>query len=383
MLRLRTRTTRVFSGGVLPMIGAGLTLLFISQSLTSCGSDDDDAVSCRPDDERSCTDEVNGCEGTQFCLASGTAYSPCECGNNGSGGSMMGSAGNGGGAGSSMGGNPAIDPNDVPRALVGLPCVEDNDCAPGLECVASTDADVFPGGSAANGYCTTPCTDDAECETLDLLSACALPGADGSTYCAALCQTDNPQANEFKCHLLDGTRDDLACYRPVANPSTPQRELGICVPMCHSDVECGEGLFCNLGSGTCVSEAPQGGPIGAACDPDGDGEECASGVCIDSTGTGTGACSGFCTFGTIGGCGFPFDAPEGTREAACLEVVFAADQGFGDFGLCRELCDTTEDCEQAGWTCEPLTDFGQGSQEAFGRTGYCAPPNADADAGGG
>jgi hypothetical protein len=60
-------------------------------------------------------------------------------------------------------------------------------------------------------------------------------------------------------------------------------------------------------------------------------------------------------------------------------------QGAGglDVGICRELCDETADCAQAGWTCEPLTSLSSDPQiqTVFGRFGLCIPPQAGADAG--
>jgi hypothetical protein len=381
MSLLPARFPRVFAGGFGPLLGLGLAILFGSQVLTSCGSDDD--PSCDPGDEKDCP--AVGCPndtGTQVCQDDGT-YTACDCtgGSAGSGGSS-GAAGSSGVAGSSgasgMGG--ASMTGDVPRGNVGLPCESAGDCAFGLDCVTSTSDGPFNNGGPANGYCTATCNADEECEALDLLSACALNGGAGTPddtsddvrYCIALCQSGAPSATEFKCSLVNGARDDLACLVPGGGSGTGARELGLCVPACHSDAACGNGRFCNLSTGVCNDAAPQGLAIGEACV---DNNECAGGSCLELESSRF--CTGICTFGLIGGCGFDAEGvPDGERTAACLDPAFQGGGG-GDLGFCTQLCDVQSDCAQADWTCEDLTEFGDPSlPQQLGRFGFCSPPPA-------
>lgn len=374
MSSFNARVTRVFAGNLGPFLGLGLAFFLGAQVLTSCGSDDD--VSCEPGAVQGCA--VTGCpnnSGTQFCLASGDAFSQCSCedGEGGSAGSGGGAAGSGNSGGSSgaagAGGTPAAAEF---RGTIGLPCETAAECPGGLDCVPSSATGPFQEGGPEGGYCTTTCTVNEDCEAIDDIAACALDGDDGTSYCVALCQTGEPTSGtELKCSLLQGQRDDLACLAGTNMPSGG-RDLGLCIPICHSDAACGGGRFCDLGTGVCVDAAPPGAAIGEACTED---TECAGGQCINLT-DGGGFCSGLCTYGLIGGCGFDAEGVEvGARDAGCL-VPASRTGGTGDVGFCGELCDVPEDCAQAGWACDSLADlFGSDTAaELFGRTGFCNPP---------
>lgn len=373
------RSTRVFAGKLGPFLGLGLALILGAQVLTSCGSDDD--TSCDPGAERSCA--VNGCAdnaGTQFCLASGSEFSECSCdgtGNAGSGGAA-GSSGSSNAGSSGAAGTGAVAGAEF-RGTVGLPCETSTDCPGGLDCVPSSASGPFQDGGPEGGYCTTTCAVNEDCEAIDDIAACALGGDDEQRYCVALCQTGDASNTELKCSLVQGQRDNLACLSGVQAPSGG-RDLGLCIPICHSDAGCGGGRFCDLGTGVCVDAASEGGAIGVACVDD---EECAGGQCLNLAGGG-GFCSGLCTFGLIGGCGFDaLDVPAGERTAACL-VPALSTGGIGDVGYCGQLCDVDDDCAQAGWTCNPLSDLfgaGSGADASFGRGGFCNPPDSAGDAG--
>jgi Dickkopf-like protein len=379
------RSTRVFAGrlspffGVRPFLGLGLTLFLGAQVLTSCGSDDD--TSCEPNSEKACfSSDCPDNEGTQTCNADGSAYSTCSCdgtGSAGNGGAAGAGGGNNGGSSGAAGAGGA--PGAEFRGTVGLPCETATDCPGGLDCVPSSATGPFQNGGPEEGYCTTTCTVNEDCEAIDDIAACALGGDGNQRYCVALCQTGDPSGTELKCSLIQGQRDTLACLSGVTTPSGG-RDLGLCIPVCHSDEGCGGGRFCDLGTGVCVDAPPAGAAVGAACTED---AECAGGQCLTLTGGG-GFCTGLCTFGLIGGCGFDaLGVPAGERTAACL-VPALSTGGIGDIGYCSELCDVAEDCAQAEWTCDPLTDlFGATSDaaEVFGRAGFCNPPEPTTDAG--
>jgi Dickkopf-like protein len=381
------RSTRVFAGrlrprfGLGPFLGLGLVAFLGSQVLTSCGSDDD--KSCEPDSEKACfSSDCPDNEGTQVCNADGSAYSACSCDGSGTAGSG-GAAGSGGGnnGGSSGAAGAGGGTGAEFRGAVGLPCQTAADCSGGLDCIPSSATGPFQDGGPEDGYCTTTCTDaGGECEAIDDIAACAIGAQGTQQYCAALCQTGFPTSgSELKCSLIQGQRDTLGCLN-VTNPPTTGRDLGLCIPVCHSDEGCGGGRFCNLGTGVCVDEQPQGLAMGEACTDD---AECSGGQCLTFT-NGGGFCSGLCTFGLIGGCGYDEDVPAGERGAACLTPALSSGD-VGDVGYCGQLCDVAEDCAQEGYTCELLVDlFGADPDPtvAFGRTGFCNPPDpAAADAG--
>jgi Dickkopf-like protein len=379
MSLIPARLTRVLAGGVGPFLGLGLAIIFGSQSLTSCGSDDD--ASCEPNEEQSCV--ALGCpndRGTQTCSASGDGFSACDCAGGSAGSAGAAGSGNAGSSGASGGGGASMVSPDDPRGTVGLPCATAIDCPAGLECIPPSATGPFQNGGPANGYCTAQCATNADCQTFDVLSACALNGgtatpddtSDDVTYCIALCQTGTPQQTEYKCSLVNGARDDLACL-PANNMPSAAREIGLCIPVCHSDAACGTGRFCDLSTGVCVDTAPVGLGIGEACT---DGSECAGGTC--SNFGPNRFCTGLCTYGAIGGCGFEaLNVPEGERGAACLDPAFAQGGGFFDLGICTQLCDVATDCAQAdaGWTCEDLAQFGDPTlPQLLGRFGFCSPP---------
>lgn len=377
MSSIPARSTRVFAGSIGPFLGLGLALLLGSQMLTSCGSDDDS--SCVPNAQQPCF--ATNCpsnEGVQVCNADGSAFSACSCdgtGNAGNGGAAGSSSSGGGSSGAAgAGGAPVVSDE---RGIVGAPCETAGNCAAGLDCVPSTAVGPFQQGGPAGGYCTTTCTDTSDCQAIDALSGCALDGgtetedtSDDASYCIALCQTGSPDPNEFKCQAVaNATRADLACF-PASNMAAAGRALGLCYPICQTDASCGDGRFCDLSTGICIDEQPPAANIGAACEVD---EDCPTGLCV--TIGGSSFCSAFCTFGSIGGCGFDAELPEGERGAACLDAGFAGG-GLGDVGFCSQLCDTAADCAQADYDCTDLTELFADPQiqTVFGRTGFCNPP---------
>jgi hypothetical protein len=349
----------------------------LAQGLVSCGSDDEDRA-CVPGELKACALAGQACDAVQTCNAEGSAYDACEC--PGGSGGTAGSAGAGGGgtAGSANAGGGAAGagagPSDSLFATelraIGTPCDTDAECPTGpngetpLICIPATNTDVFGAGGPQGGYCTAPCRTADDCPALDALSACTLRDAAGDGYCVSLCQAGE---GGVKC---DPARA-LACLPP---PPTSTNNIGVCIPVCQSDADCGAGLFCNLdvtGAGLCSTTAPVGGDIGAACTTDTSATDCKSGLCL-TLGSDPPAsfCSNVCTFGLFTtGCGFT-PASGVPQEAYCAQPT--SDNGApGDLGFCVELCDEATDCAQAGWLCAELTAEGQA---LLGRQGECVPP---------
>jgi hypothetical protein len=280
---------------------------------------------------QACTSSAS-CAGTQSCAADGSGFSVCLC--------------------------PTLQSLPI-RGSVAAACTRDADCAAGLECVTSSDrtgpfsAGDQPGGPH-DGYCSRSCVNDADCETSDPLAICLGPGG-GLDHCFQACDV-RAQTFPAQCN----GRDDLTCV-PLQLGDAPR---SYCAPACHDDAGCAPG-FCNLATGLCQDAKRTGKPIGAACAGN---EECAAGICDGLRGDPQ-VCTGLCTFGSVGGCGFAEDAPE--RDAACLDTGFAGNAGPG---LCTELCDTDNDCERQseGWVCTswPL-DVLLERALTFNRIGFC------------
>jgi hypothetical protein len=313
----------------------------------------------------------------QACAADGASYGECDCSPAGSNGGSGGNAGASGGGTAGSASSGAAGAGSQPGTAqfdgaTGLPCSVDTDCFGGMSCIPSSAPDTpFGPGGPQGGYCTSVCSDSADCVALDRLSDC-FPLNDGSAgFCLAVCPLGTTSPLGPSC----AGRNDLACADVFPAGST----AGLCLPTCWSDADC-DGRVCDLGSGLCVDSLTGRGTggIGAACNAATELTDCASGVCFPVEEDGAGFCTGFCTLAPGGpvGCGF---GPDGARDAACTPIqqgAIAGDQGF-----CLELCDVTADCAQpALYTCEALQPE---SQEFLGRAGQCLPADggAGADAG--
>jgi hypothetical protein len=373
---LRAGSARGVSRTVLSALTFGAPLLLLAQSLTSCGSDDDGGGACEPNQVVACAGPGN-CPGDQTCAADGSGFSACTCDGVGAGGSAGGGAGgtaNAGAAGAAGSGPSPDDPLFPANAgAVGAPCATDADCPVGpggetpLTCI-TPNSTVFAGGGPEGGYCTLPCTDSDQCATVDGPSVCGLQDEAGNGgYCFRLCQ---PGPQGVKCPSAGS-----ACVPGPAEVGN----IGLCTPVCGSDFACGDGLFCNLapeGMAVCQATERTGGETGAGCTPATADTDCKSGFCIAPDGNPENAfCTTFCTLGLSDACGYN-EATGLPREAVCA-LAPTASADVLDLGLCIELCDLAEDCEQDDWICEDLPADIQGD---FGRQGRCVPPGG-ADAG--
>jgi hypothetical protein len=148
-----------------------------------------------------------------------------------------------------------------------------------------------------------------------------------------------------------------------------------CLPTCGSDSQCPDGRFCDIVSGVCVDDEPQGDPVGTPCDLD--GANTCQGFCDDFGGYGL--CTGFCTVGLDApGCGV--DPADGVNpgDPFCLPV-FSQTDAAGDTGLCIQRCDCNDNCLDSQALC--LSWGSADAVDAFSSEGVCARTTADAGAG--
>jgi hypothetical protein len=237
--------------------------------------------------------------------------------------------------------------------LLGAVCDTEAGCRDGLTCLAKTSTRVGGEGPSA-GLCVSPCTDDGDCSEHDDASCVTLfRGESGDvSYCLPGCSIGDPEKNDDKCR----GRVDLVCSEAPAGSGS-----GYCRPACRSDLDCAPRI-CNPRTGLCGDSAPQGDPIGAACDPN--ASECAGG-CI-AHGGGFSECSSVCSVGTPS-CGQP-NASSPPFDFYCyLEPV--TNSGQGDLGYCSRLCDCNDDCDRPDAVCEPKSKLESETQ----RRGVCSP----------
>jgi hypothetical protein len=203
----------------------------------------------------------------------------------------------------------------------------------------------------------------------DPQSECAALGPEGSLFCTRTCLSKDAEVGEGKCL----NRTDVVCLSEVTSgvPLAVERQSGLCIPFCGSDEDCPEGRYCHRQGGFCTDFISPGASIGSACTIDAD---CDGNNCEDRDDAGVGVCTANCVLGSLSGCGYGRDVE--SRDAACVVPVVAAgrfSEGPGDLGLCLELCDVPEDCQQAsaGFACRPLNP---GLATFLGRPGACGRP---------
>lgn len=310
--------------------------------MASCS--DDEQPPCVANRTRLCACADRDRQGVQACLPNGSGWGECNC---------SGAPREGGG------GTSGEDPNAL-TPLVGRACEAAADCGAGLECFDAS-SNVFRGGGAPNGYCSTSCAADADCTSIDRQSQCE------EGICIRTCLSMDPTSlAENKCL----GRFDVACQSPAFRDQadfTGLRQSGWCYPQCASDDDC-PGRRCDPGRGVCVDSVAPGLAFGEKC---GGNDECASGVCV-GVAANEAFCSAQCVFGVPIGCGFGL-APETPRGAGCFTPAvqgFLATEGQGDVGLCFELCAEASECAQPGWRC--VTS--DATQARLNRPGICLPP---------
>lgn len=300
---------------------------------TKAKTDTVDAA-CTPGRSIACTG-VDNCAGRQICDKGGASYGVCIC----AGDETFASAG------------PA-------SGLLGATCRDASDCRASYSCLDSASDDVEGEGPSA-GLCVLECARDASiCERADASTTCVVlddrgtsDSLDDAAYCLPTCTLGDPDPDDDKCR----GRIDMVC-----NEQTAGTGVGFCRPACRSDLDCGD-RHCNLRTGLCADQPPEGAGIGSACDPT--APECAGG-CIEH-GSSYAECSGVCRLGTPG-CG------QSTADGPPFNYYCYLDPsrmgGVGDLGYCTKLCDCDDDCARADTVCEADDSL----SEATGRKGVCA-----------
>jgi hypothetical protein len=244
--------------------------------------------------------------------------------------------------------------------LAAANCQDDGDCREGLFCLTSGSSSIAGEGPSA-GLCVADCAKNAgACEQLDATTECVVldnkgsaGAADDIAFCLPQCRLGEPAEDDDKCR----GRVDLVCTEKTAGTG-----MGYCRPACRSDLDCGE-RHCNLRTGLCADDAPEGDAIGSACTP---AESQCAGGCIEH-GSSFAECSGVCRLGTAG-CGQETaDGPP--YDYWCYLDPVQAETGAGDLGYCARLCDCNDDCGRDDATCQPETDL----TSKTGRAGVCGP----------
>lgn len=360
---------------------------------------------CISGETRECTG-AGDCPGAQSCNADGRSFGACACGvaispapadapaRECTLGDMQACVGAGGCAGTrscSAAGSfsecicppPPVSPGPLRLDVLGAPCTTDTDCGSDLFCWTESSQGLLglPGGPAG-GYCTARCQQDPECSALEQFGGCVTFAMNTPGLCFAGCFSQVAAlGDDVKCRA----RNDVGCWSyselfglPQGTTSiqlgTQSVDRGVCFPKCDSDEDC-PGRRCNRAYrvALCTDQPPPApaGAIGAPCTGPSD---CTGSVCRALEG-GANACSATCVVGSPSNCGFGASAPE--RDAACVlpfEWEGGSNFGFGNIGLCAELCTVNSDCTQPGFVCEPSTMAGI----VHGICNFHAPEQADA-----
>jgi hypothetical protein len=218
--------------------------------------------------------------------------------------------------------NPALGTCDVPfdASQLGGVCSAGRGSCDGGTCLSEfqtgwpDSACVFVGCDAGQPDAEDGCPGDGVC--LD-------PGDDGSSLCAAACESPEDCRSGYSCQPID--------------PDALERGTA-CLPACTSDADCGNDEFvCNEGTGFC-SEPFEPSILGAACaGPD----ECTGGRCLlEEDGYPGGLCAAT-------GCRLAGDGP----SEPCPDDSQCIDDEVGDpeVGSCLPTCAEGE-CRD-GYAC--------------------------------
>ena len=315
---------------------------------------------------------------TLFIISVGTVAATASCGSDeaigggagSGGGGIIPGAGSGGVAGGTMGrsgsGNSGTGGGGTASgALLGSPCTEDADCGQGAVCFTGD-------GGPSHGMCTLACSDgDAgqlECDAYKPGSACIGIGTSAATvkrYCFDSCELGEPEPQDLDSKCFG--RPDFVCF----NFGSAAASAPFCRPLCRSDAECGNGLFCNKDYGLCTkAKPPVGDPVGTPCDASADTTTC-GGICLpvsadDPT---VGQCVELCSLGSECMYGSGSDpAPGGLCSGKLTQS-----SGTFDLGFCLPNCECTSDCVLGTQVCRKWAsnEDEAGLEQALGAPGLC------------
>jgi len=174
-----------------------------------------------------------------------------------------------GNGGSGYGGSGACGPGTncpPPCQEAGCPCFKHTDCPADLGlpfcqyggCVACLTNECAPGQCGCDpeetcaeivNYCVPRCSTDAPCQTKE------------RPYCyrnaCAECVTDKDcEGNDRRKHCVFGTCFECARSEDCKDNDAPVCQLNFTCDRCWSDLECGDGWFCEAG-GSCRVRPPQ------------------------------------------------------------------------------------------------------------------------------
>lgn len=299
------------------------------------------------------------------------------------------SGGSGSGGETASGGSNAGSPGtggtpSTPGATLGQDCVSDESCGD-LQCLFAEESGV------PNGLCTTGCLEDADCPSGGVCLAFTADDGTPAGLCLEGCTPGDPAVGEVKCHnrnemtcsllyLTTGATcsDDADCEGDgelCDVDGNCRRPSNACYPMCGSDLDCPDEMFCDPGSGACVDEEPTGDPVGETCDPEAEEDTCL-GRCVTVVDENDEAlasqCTADCKFLAEGQCGWT----DMTEPAPAVCFPRGDTTGEGDQGFCVTLCDCDADCagDQKCFEYDPEDPT---FSELFGHPGVCFYDNGD------
>jgi hypothetical protein len=223
--------------------------------------------------------------------------------------------------------------------LLAMECTSDAHCGSGLKCLTFKDDDPVLGGGPAGGYCTKPCSSDADCPGAG--SSC-LFSAGGVGECFLGCTPGEPPIEYLndpldpdKCH----GREDLRCEK------LPPDGAAVCMPTCGSDAHC-DGRLCDPRTQVCVDMPNPGKPLGAKCDPDAMVPEC-GGLCVELPGM---ELKTMCTNACVLGGEIPNEFECG-GAAAGICIYAPQGLGVGDMAYCAQSCGQQDQCQTPDFFC--------------------------------
>ena len=192
-----------------------------------------------------------------------------------------------------------------------------------------TDATTSPGAGLPGSVCRA----NSDCAT----GNCLLIAGYRDGLCARVSiSTPCPSGTTV---LTTAAGATLACTRTCDNTIDNQcpgswrcTATGQCANVgCRSNTDCSAGYTCDVLSNRCVTVAPSGSDVGAACTAD---AQCRGQTCLlpSTTGGVTTWQGGYCTAGCTGLSGGGDTCPAGT---------YCSTHTLGALGLCLKLCDAT------------------------------------------